>query len=233
VIAPHIGTLNEGSLHAALKEHYARPGDQFEVALDGFVIDIQRADGLIEIQTSSFRAMGRKLDRLLDTHRILLVHPIAVETYLERPGAKARKSPRRRNILDIFDELVSVPTLIDHPNLTLEIALVSVTEVQRTDRRMRRGRGGFRTIDRTLRTVVETRRFDGARDLAALLPAVLPPEFTTGDLAARARISRRLAQRMAFCYRALNVIQPVGRSKAGIRYAPTGAPQAGASMASI
>ena len=60
-----IGTLNEGSLHAALKERYAEPGDEFEVPLDGFVIDIRRPGQLIEIQTSSFKAMGRKLDRLL------------------------------------------------------------------------------------------------------------------------------------------------------------------------
>ena len=38
-----IGTLNEGSLHAALKELYAQPGDQFEVPLDRFVIDIKRS----------------------------------------------------------------------------------------------------------------------------------------------------------------------------------------------
>jgi hypothetical protein len=218
---PHIGTLNEGSLHAALKARYAQPGDRFEVALNGFVIDIQRADRLIEIQTSAFGAMGRKFDRLLDEHRILLVHPIAAETYLERPGKTTRKSPRRRHLLSIFEELVSVPTLIDHPNLTLEIALVSVTEVQRADRRMRRGRGGFRTIDRTLRAVLETRRFESAADLAALLPADLPVEFTTAHLAQGARVPRRLAQQMAFCYRALNVIREIDRTKAGIRYTRT------------
>ena len=60
---PHIGMLNEGSLHASLKRRYARPGDDFEVSIEGFVIDIVRARGepdelLIEIQTGSFRAMA-------------------------------------------------------------------------------------------------------------------------------------------------------------------------------
>ena len=91
----HIGTLNEGSLHAALKDHYARPGDRFEQPLDGFVIDIRRDDLLIEIQTGSFAAMGTKLDHLLTEHRMLLVHPIAAETYLERPGAEPRRSPKK------------------------------------------------------------------------------------------------------------------------------------------
>lgn len=212
---PHIGTLNEGSLHAALKAHYARPGDQLEAPLEGFVIDIRRADLLVEIQTSSFGAMGAKFDRLLNAHRMLLVHPIAIETYLQRPGKQARRSPKRGSILGIFDELVSIPTLLDHPNLLLDVVLVSVTEVQRA----RRGRPGFRTIDRQLREVLEIRRFRGTEDLAALLPAGLPAEFTTADLATAAQVSRDRAQRMAFCLRALDIITERGRTKAGILYA--------------
>src|SRR5690349_4931065 len=96
-----IGELNEGSLHAALKARYAQPGDQLEVPLEGFVIDIKRADRLVEIQTGSFGAMGNKLDRLLDVHRMLLVHPIAVETYLERPGQKERKTRTKGSVYDV------------------------------------------------------------------------------------------------------------------------------------
>ena len=213
-----IGTLNERSLHAALKARYAEPGDEFEVPLDGFVIDIRRPGLLVEIQTSSFRSMGRKFDRLLAGHRMLLVYPIAVETYLERPGRKARKSPKRGSIFSLFEELVSIPTLLDHPNLMLEVVLVSVTAVQRADPRARRGRGGYRTTDNRLREVIEVRRFDGIGDLVALLPAGLPPRFTTADIAAGARVTRDVAQRMAFCFRALEVITEVGRTRAGICY---------------
>jgi hypothetical protein len=116
-----IGTLKEGSLHAALKARYAQPGDQFERPVDGFIVDIHRPGLLIEIQTGSFRAMGRKLDRLLETHRILLVHPIAVDTHLHRPDGSSRRSPRRGSIYSLFEELVSIPTLVDHPHLTLEV----------------------------------------------------------------------------------------------------------------
>lgn len=217
--APHIGTLNEGSLHAALKAHYAEPGDELEVPLHGFVIDIRRGDLLVEIQTAAFGAMGRKLDRLLDEYRMRLVHPIAVETYLQRPGRKPRKSPRRRSIYHLFDELVSIPTLLDHPNLVLDVVLVSVTEVQRAARRSRRNRGGFRTTDRQLRHVREVRHLAGTGDVAALLPAGLPATFTTADIARVAGVSRDLAQRMAFCFRSLEVIAEVGRTRAGICYA--------------
>jgi hypothetical protein len=213
---PHIGTLNEGPLHAALKTLYAEPGDELEVPLDGFVIDIVRSNLLVEIQTASFGSMGRKFDQLLDQHRMLLVHPVEIETYLQRPGRAPRKSPKRGSIFALFEELVSIPTLLDHPNLMLDVVLVSVTRVQRPARR--RGRSGFRTIERQLREVLEVRHFAGTRDLAALLPEGLPPRFTTTDIAARALVDRPVAQRMAFCLRALGVITQVGRTRAGIQY---------------
>jgi hypothetical protein len=202
-----------------LKAHYARPGDELEVPLDGFVIDIRRRDLLIEIQTSSFGSMGNKFDRLLGEHRMLLVHPIAADTYLQRPGKQPRKSPKRGSLFDIFEELVSIPTLLDHPNLMLDVVLVSVTQLQRPDPRARRGRGGYRTTDRVLREVLEVRRFANTHDLAALLPASLPAEFTTADIAREGRVQRAVAQRMAFCFRALDVINEVGRTRAGVLYA--------------
>ena len=91
-----IGTLNEGSLHAALKQLFAVEGDELEVDVGPFVADIRRGDLLIEIQTRSFGAIGPKLDRLLGHYRVQLVHPIAVETVLHKPGAKPRRSPRQR-----------------------------------------------------------------------------------------------------------------------------------------
>ena len=215
---PHIGTLNEGSLHAALKADYALPGDEFEVPLDGFVIDIRRPGLLIEIQTGSFAAMGNKLDRLLGEHRMLLVYPIAVETYLEKPEAKPRKSPTRGSIYDLFEELVSIPTLLDHPNLSLEVALVSVSKVQVPDTSVRRGRGGFRTTDRVLREIIERRRFDQSVDLLELVPDDLPATFTTADLARHAGVDRDVAQRMAYCLRPLGLFHERGRTKAGIEY---------------
>jgi hypothetical protein len=213
-----IGTLNEGSLHAALKTHYSQPGDQFEVPLEGFVIDILRPGLLIEIQTSSFGAMGRKFDRLLSENRMLLVHPIAIETYLERPGSKPRKSPKKGSIYSIFEELVSIPTLLDHPNLSLDVVLCSVTKSQMPDPAARRGRGGFRTVDRQLRAITATHHYQTTTDLLSLLPDGLPLEFTTADLATGANVSRDVAQRMAYCFRALSIFTEHGRTKAGITY---------------
>lgn len=215
---PHIGTLNEGSLHAALKERYAEPGDEFEVPLEGFVIDVRRGDLLIEIQTSSFASMGRKLDRVLGDYRVQLVHPIAVNTWLQRPDAKPRKSPKKLSVYNVFDELVSVPTLLDHPDLTLDVVLTHQTKVQVHDPKARRGRGGYRTVDRQLREVLGVERFTSVDDLCRLLPAGLPDEFTTADLAGLAGVPRQIAQKMAYCFRPLGVFVETGRTRAGITH---------------
>lgn len=201
-----------------MKADYAEPGDRFEVPLDGFVIDIVRDGSLIEIQTGSFGAMGKKLDHLLPSNQILLVYPIAVETYLQKPDVTPRKSPKHGSVYDLFAELVSIPTLVDHPNLSLEVVLVAVTKIQVADAKVRRGRGGFRTEDRQLREILGRHRFNDGRDLLELVPDGLPPVFTTADLARRAGIGRGVAQQMAYCLRPLGLFIEQGRTKAGIKY---------------
>ena len=223
---PHIGTLNEGSLHAALKRRYAQPGDLFEVAMDGFVVDIVRNEGqadelLIEIQTGAFGSMGTKLDRLLSDHRMLLVHPIAARTRLDRGGPTARRSPKKGSVYSLFDELVSIPTLLDHPNLELDVVVADVIKLQVEDPRARRGRGGWRTVDRRLDQVLEVHRFRDVADLVQLLPASVPATFTTADIAHHAGIRRDAAQKLAYCFRAACLIDELDRTRAGIHYRRT------------
>jgi len=213
---------NEGSLHAALKRHFADPGDTFEVPFGRFVVDLVKAPGtadevLVEIQTGSFGAMGKKLDHLLGEHKLLLVHPIAIRTRLERKTT-ARLSPKRGSIYSLFEELVSIPTLLDHPNLSLEVVLFDEVRKQVHDPSLRRRRGGYRTVDRHIEAIVDQQRFDSVLDLRRLLPSTLPEIFTTADIAAQAGCRRDAAQKLAFCFQAAHLIDRIDRTKAGYRY---------------
>ncbi len=182
------------------------------------MIDVVRDDLLVEIQTGSFAAMGNKLDRLLAAHRVLLVHPIAASTHLVKPDGSRRKSPKKGSVYNLFDELVSIPTLLDHPHLELEIAVVAQEKQLEADPTKRRGRGGWRTVDRRLVEVLQQHRFATVSDLVALLPADLPAEFTTADIAVGAGVGRDIAQRMAYCFRALEYFVQTGRTRAGYTY---------------
>ena len=213
-----IGTLNEGSLHAALKELLAEPGDELEVPLDRFVIDIRRGDLLIEVQTQSFAAMARKLDSLLDSYTIRIVYPVAVTTFLHRPDAKPRRSPKKGDRYSVLDELVSIPTLIDHPRLGIDVALLQVERHQVHDPTARRGRGGWRTTDKRLRSLEGWYYLRHGSDLLDMLPSGLPEVFTTADIASSSPMSRSSAQKLAYILRALSLIQLIDRDKRGHLY---------------
>jgi len=122
-----IGTLREKSLHASLKDWYSQSGDHMEAEVDGFHIDIIRNDLLIEIQTTNFSSLRRKLKKLIENHPLRLVFPIAQEKWIVRLAADGltqigrRKSPKKGNLFHLFEELVSIPDLIKNRNFSLEV----------------------------------------------------------------------------------------------------------------
>ncbi|MEM7539735.1 MAG: hypothetical protein AAF639_46695 [Chloroflexota bacterium] len=224
-----IGVLNEKPLHASLKTWYAQPNDRFEVPLDGYVIDIVRDDLLIEIQTKSFASMKSKLNKLIHTHPIRLVHPIAQEKWIlklattEDGDDVRRKSPKRGRVEDVFWELVSFPHLLTHDNFSLEVLMIREEEVWRyvgNQGHRRRGwrKRGWRTEERRLLEVVAQHRLDTYVDWLALLPDSLPETFTTKELAEGLGIRRALAQKMAYCLREMKVIDVLGKQGRSILY---------------
>jgi hypothetical protein len=214
-----IGVLREGPLHAAVKDWLARPGDRAEVPMEGYVIDLVRADGeLVEIQTGGFSPLGPKLDALLDGHRMRIIHPVPAERRIVRVDEhgevlSARRSPLKGAALDIFDRLVSFPSLLAHPHLTIEVLLCREDHIRAPE--VGRSRSGRRRHDpgqRRLVDVVGSVVLSSTADAAALLPATLAAEpFTTRELATALGCRMVLAQRVAYCLRAMEVLGDAGK----------------------
>jgi hypothetical protein len=217
-------TLNEKPLHAALKAWYARPGDQCEAAVDGFVIDIVRGDLLIEIQTRNFAALKRKVIALAANHPVRLVYPIAREKWivkLPEEGAgppSRRKSPKRGTLLQIFEELVSFPSLLVSGNFSIDVLFIQEEEVRRHDAGRGWRRKGWITEERRLVQVMDVQRLETPEDVRTLIPATLAEPFTTADLAAATAQSRRLARKMVYCLREMGVLISVGKRGNAILY---------------
>ena len=238
-----IGTLAEKSLHAQIKQFYAQPGDLLEHALDGYVIDIARPNRAekndvegggatepgwrcIEIQTRGLGKMKPKLLALLPQRPVQVILPIAVDTTIVRlDGGGApisrRKSPKHGCVLHVFAELVSLPTLVDHPHFSLEVLLTREEQFWRDD-----GQGSWRRrrwsiYDRRLLAVVGATPLTCPGDCAALLPAELTDNFTARDLAAAAGQPLALAQKMAYCLRQMGVLQVVGKQGNALVYGRT------------
>ncbi len=213
-----INLYSEQSLHSQLKTYLAAPGDRLEARVEGKVVDLVRSSGeLVEVQTGGFSALGRTLDALRDEHRVRVVLPIAAERRIVRVDGhgqviSVRRSPKRGNPLDIFDRLVSLPSLLTHPNLTLEVLLLREDHVRapsptRSPRRRRTSDPG----ERRLVDVLERVELAGPEDLIGLLPELPTEPFTTRDLAASVPCRLLLAQRIVYCLRAAGVLEPAGK----------------------
>jgi hypothetical protein len=200
----HIGTLTEKSLHASLKAYFSRPGDELEIPVQGFVVDIVRGERLIEIQTGGFTPLKRKLARLLaEGYHVHLVHPIPAAKWIVKQSETGRrlsrrKSPRSGRSLDIFYELVRIPHLLAEPAFSIEVVLTHQEEIRRDDGLGSWRRKGWSIADQRLLEVVETRVFRGRDDYLACLPRDLRRPFTNRVLARKLGVPIGLAGKMTY-----------------------------------
>jgi hypothetical protein len=213
----NIGVLNEKPLHAALKAFYSEPGDQHEVKVDGYVIDILRDGQLIEIQTGNFASIKRKIFDLSTRYPLRLVFPIAQEKWIlklqedEDSAPKRRKSPMQGRVNHIFRELVSFPQMILEPNFSMEVVLIQEEEVRRYIGKRRWRKKGWGIEERRLLKVIKSHRIEGPGDILKLIPRNLPVEFTTQDLACEMGEPLWLAQKTAYCLRQMGIIEQIGK----------------------
>lgn len=212
-----IGSLQESSLHAALKAWYTQPGDCLETPVGGFIVDIRRGELLIEIQTRNFSALKGKLIRLLGTHPLRLAHPIPQEKWIVRVAADGqtqisrRKSPKRGRPEQLFTELVRIAPLLTHPNLSVEVLFTREEEIWRDDGRGSWRRNGWSISERRLLEVVDRRLLTVPDDYRAFLPSGLPQPFTMRDLSLALGLLPSLAGKMIYCLRAMEVVALAGK----------------------
>jgi hypothetical protein len=224
-----IGLMNEGALHAQLKEWYRRPGDRLEHPVGRHVVDVVRGDLLIEIQTGGFSPLRGKLDLLTGSYTVRLVAPVPVTRRIVRLSddgevLSTRRSPRKGRLEDVFARLVSIPALLCRPGFEIEVLLTHQDELRlhRPGRAYRRR--GWVVSGRGLVSVESSHRITGPADAAKLLPAALPELFDTAELAAAAGIDRRLAQQMAYCLRSMGVLETAGKRGGAVLHRRASAP---------
>jgi len=225
----------ETSLHAALKHWYTRSSTGvLEEYVDGYRIDIVVDDTLIEIQTRSFAKIKAKLYHLVENHPLRLVYPTPQEKWIVRVDPVSRqvidrrRSPKKGRIADVFSELVSIPGLVAHPNFTLEVLLIRAEEVltpagsthdgHQSGRRPSWRRKGWQVADRILLEVIQSHVFTHPDDFLSLFPSTLDDPFTARDLARHSSMPLRLAQKMVYCARKMELGQLVEPRRRGWLY---------------
>lgn len=222
-----INLHNERSLHAALKQWYAQPDDRFEVPLYGFVIDLVRGEQLVEIQTRNFSAIRQKLQQLLETRRVHLLHPITYEKWVLQVDATGtnvtsrRKSPYRGHLTDIFEELVRIPELLKHDNFTIEFPLIREEEVRCRDGKGSKHRKRVSIKDRRLLEVISSHRFGNSADFLQFIPADLPQPFSNKCLANVLRLPLHRCRQITYCLRKMGAIAVVGKKRNELLFGTT------------
>jgi hypothetical protein len=212
-----INTLGESSLHSALKDWYALPGDLIEIPVDGHIIDIKRGGLLIEIQYRNFNALKKKLINLLEDYRVHLVHPIAVEkwiTKLPRNGNRSlgsRRSPKKGRAEHIFVELVHIANIVTHPNFSLELLMIEQEEIRRNDGKGSWRRRGWSIVDHKLIEVRESITLNSPDAYRNFIPQDMPQPFTNRELSKALAIPLNLAQRMVYCLRKMDNVRVIGK----------------------
>jgi len=215
--------VTEQTLHEQLKEFYARETGEIESPLGDYKVDVVRGDLLIEIQTRSFSSIRDKLRDLAQDNKVRLVHPIAYQKWIIRldknkKQVSRRKSPRRGRVEDVFYELVYLPKLLMSPNFELEVVLVDLDEYWVDD-----GKGSWRRRrwsihDKRMIELRERNLFKSPEDFKQLIPETLPKEFTSRMLSKEAGLNMRLAQKILYCLKKMNIVERNGKKGRAFLY---------------
>lgn len=219
-----IGTLSEKTIHAVLKSYYAVLPEFEEKKCAGFVADICNGFEIKEIQTRQFYKCRRKLDAFLPDYDVTMVYPIPAIKWLRwidpdtGEVTKAKKSPKKGTPYALFNELYGIMSYLKNPNLHFLITLLEVEEYKFLD-----GYGPQKKIrahrsDGLPLRILEEISLQEPKDFLMFLPAELPEQFTTKDLALISKIPLSLAQTTLRILYYLDIVDRVGKKGNSILY---------------
>ncbi|MFX1344423.1 MAG: hypothetical protein ACFFBC_08975 [Promethearchaeota archaeon] len=212
-----IGTLKESSLHAALKKWYQEPGDKLEQPIDGYIIDVLRDNLLIEIQTSNFSSIKKKLEILTENYEVRLIYPIIRDKIIVKMDPirnkvfSLRNSPKHGTYYDIFEVLISIPHLVSKINFTIEVVLIQIQEIHKINSLGSWSKRHSSIYDKKLVKVLEKKSFLSPFDFLMLKPTSLRTPYTNIELAFSLNKPLRLAQKMSYCLRKMEMVKIVGK----------------------
>lgn len=180
-----IGTLNEKTIHNALKCYYCSELDH-EAKIGSFYADGAGENGLYEIQTASFSKLERKLSKMIRAAHVTVVYPypkIVHNFSINEQTGEVLSSSTRRNfsLSKFFLELYRIKTFLTNPNLTICIAQLEIEQktFYKDSRKIRRK--GMKKEKIPKRYIKEI-RLDDKTDYLEFLPDRLPAEFTKKEL---------------------------------------------------
>lgn len=207
----NIGTYKEKKLHLVLKHYFEPLTACHEVPHAGYIADIRRADGIVEIQTSGFASMKGKLEAFLPDSAVTVVYPIAEKKWVtwidpETGDIQPRhRSPKKGSPLDIIPEMIFILDFLQNPNLILRAVMLEIEEYRMLDgKRSRSRKRGSTRYERMPLDIYRVYDFACAEDYIRVLPFETGTHITSADLSQKCGFrGRRLSA-------AIRVLETVG-----------------------
>ncbi len=208
-----IGTLQEKTIHAVLKEFYAPDENMQEISIGRFVADIYTGSDIMEIQTGHFDNLRRKLDSFLSDYPVTVIYPVPRIKYLiwvdTETGecSKPRKSTVKGSVYRAFYELYKIKKYLSNPNLRLRFPYLELEEHRLLDGWSRDKKKGSHRYDRIPKTFLGEVRIESLNDYLQLLPADLPEPFTAAEFGKAVGERKETAAKVAHVLNFLGVIE--------------------------
>lgn len=180
-----INTLNESSLHRALKTIYSLDNNsKTEEQVSQWICDIvQNENVIIEIQTANVSSLKNKIKSLLKMGKtVKIVHPVVISKTIKTSDIygtiiSTRKSPKKESIYSIFRQLTGITEFLLHENFILEIPQISIIEhrlktsqAQQSKNKKRRFLKDWQKTDKELKEIFTISTFSKKEDYLNLLP---------------------------------------------------------------
>lgn len=215
-----IGTRQERSVHAVLKNYFEPYHDSQEQKIGGYIADIVGEDGIIEIQTGHFSGLKEKLRAFLPVSRVRIVYPVyASKRIITLDGESGevkskRRSPVKGSPYELFTQIFPIAEFLTHENLSFTIMLLEVDEIRVSPEsigRKKNRRGRLSVIDRVPVALIDEISIDCHQDWEKLIPCLQSENYTTAVLAECAGISRQDASAALSALNRGNIVTRTGK----------------------
>ncbi len=212
-----IGTLQEKTVHAVLKNYYAPDEEMHEIPLESYVADIFTGHEIIEIQNGNFYKIRTKLEEFLSRYPVTIVYPIPHTKWLIWMDVETgectdkRKSPVTGSAYHAFAELYRIKPFLTNENLRFCFPLIDVEEYRLLNGWSADKKKGSHRYDRIPVALFDEVVIERREDYLQFLPYELPVEFTTADLKQIAKISAKTAGLVLNILNHIGIIEKIGK----------------------
>jgi len=148
---------------------------------------------------------------------VTVVYPVTDVNYLRwvTPGTgeitPPKKSTRRGNPLQVFEELYRIREYLSHPDFSLKVVLMDMEEYRMLDGYGKDKKKRATKCDKFPLRLVAEYDIESPQDYMMLLPAELPDVFTAKEFAKLTKIPVSLAQTTLLLLSELKIVLRTGK----------------------